>query len=687
MSTAPGAQSEPASQRIEDWLSIEPDGTIIARSGKVEYGQGIRTGFARIVAEELCVPTERVRVVLGETDQVPWDMGTFGSMSTATDGQSLRAAATFARVCLLERASILFGIEIAKLRLNDGSVLTPDERSASYQELTATAPLTGLVPQYAWHDAEGARIQVAHAQLDAATGDIRRLEALDIVLGRPRFSSDVRLPGMLRGRVLRAPFPGARLDFLDAAAARSSGGVAAIVQEGDFVGAVAEREEQAAAAVAALVARWRGDEPLAVNEPVQISLRRDEGVFRELSVGQIHLNAAYHVPHISHAAIGPSAAVADVRPSRVDLYVATQRPFGLREEVSRLLGIPLQSIHVHPQAMGGMFGRGGMNDAAIEAVRLSRGAGRPVLLQWTRAEEFRLSPHRPLLDADVEASLDASGAVRAWRYVSRTNPHTYGSVGAPTHVLAMTSGRNAVPPYSIPSAEVLVQITPGAVRTGALRSLAAAPNVFAIESFVDELAHASGQDPIAFRLRHVGDPRLRRVIEMVRDRSGWESRSLPAGSGLGMACAIYHGTYIAQVAEVSVAPLGVPRLERVWCAVDPGRVIWEDGARNQIEGAIQQAASWTLLERLEYSDHGVTTATWQDYPIATALDAPRQIDVVFLPSGDALSGLGEPGAVPLGAALVNAVFQASRVRHRAIPLPRSADHLARRREAADGNRL
>ena len=278
----------------------------------------------------------------------------------------------------------------------------------------------------------------------------------------------------------------------------------------DFVGVVAQRDQEAIAAIRALRVQW--ERPFAAPEkPYEAVLRRDTGVEAAFAAAPQSFAAEYHIPHISHAPIGPSVAVADVRVDGTDLYVTTQRPFGLREETARLLGVSPESVHVHPQMMSGTYGRGNMGDAAIDAARLSQAVNRPVLVQWTREEEFRSSPHRPILDAEISAALDSEGKIAAWRYRTRTNPHTYGGSGAlPPGILEMTSGRNAIPPYRLGSAEVLLHVAPAPIRTGAFRSLAAAPNVFAIESFMDELAHGSGQDPIAFRLRHIEDERLRR---------------------------------------------------------------------------------------------------------------------------------------------------------------------------------
>ena len=653
----PAPWPERPPEPLEARLAVEPDGTIVVRSGKVEYGQNIRIGFAKIVAGELDVPLDRVRVELGETDRVPWDMGTFGSLSTATDGKSLRMAAAHARALLIERASRRFGVPASELDTRDGRVQARDGRSVAYEELTALEPLTGAVPE-----------TVTGRPPSAPEDAPGRLEALDIVTGRAQYPADVRLPGMLRGHVVHPLVPGSRLAAVDDREARAMPGVVAVVRDGDVVGVVAERDEQAQAAASALGVEWRPPDaaPAGLFDGL---LRNDEGAEEAFAGAAVRLDARYAVPHIAHASIGPSAAVADVREDGADLYVAVQRPFGLRDEAAGLLGLPPDRVHVHPRTMGGMYGRGNMSDAPMDAVRLSRAVRRPVLVQWTRTEEFRLSPHRPILDAELAAALAADGTIAAWRYHERTNPHTYGTGGGPARVIEMTSGRNAVPPYRLGRAVVRLQVVPGAVRTGAFRSLAAAPNVFAIESFIDELAHASQQDPMAFRLRLVDDPRLRRVLEAVGERSGWARRPREAGRGFGVACALYHGTYVAEVAEVVVGPNGQVRVERVWCAVDPGRLVHPDGVRNQIEGGVQQAASWALLEELHHDGSAVTTTSWRDYAIATVRDAPRAIDVVF--TGDltvASTGVGEPGSVPTAAAIANAVFDACGARVRRLPL-------------------
>jgi CO/xanthine dehydrogenase Mo-binding subunit len=292
-----------------------------------------------------------------------------------------------------------------------------------------------------------------------------------------------------------------------------------------------------------------------------------------------------------------------------------------------------------------------------------------VLVQWTREEEFTFAPARPAAMLETKAGLGADGAIVAWRYDEHTNAHGYGFAVDP-RVAPFTSGRNAIPPYRVGQGRITLHIEPTPVRTASFRSLAAAENVFAIESLMDELALAAKADPLAFRLRHIDDPRLRRVVEAVAADARFAEKLAP-GRGRGLGCTIYHGTYCAQVAEVAVAENGTPRLVRFWCAVDPGLVINPDGVRNQIEGGIQQSASWTLLEELGQRDGRITTTGWDTYPIATFGDAPEAIEVRVM--GDETkpaTGVGEPGTVPVAAAIANAIAAAVGARVRELPITR-----------------
>ena len=602
---------------MEERIRVDADGRVTVFSGKVEFGQGIRTAFAKIVAGELGVPIDRITVVLGDTARVPYDRGTFGSRSIAQDGEILRRAAAHARGLLA-----------------DGK------------------PLVGPIP-----DDTGAAATPASGP--------RRLEAPDIVFGRARFVADVRLEGLVRGAVARPPQRGASPASVDDRAARAMPGVVAIVRDGDLVGVVAERQAQATAAAQALEIEWtaprRPDQ-----DTISIPIKEDDGVDAAILGAATHVAATYVMPYISNAPIGPSSAVADVRSDGVTIYAGTQRPFGRRDEAAAALGIAPDQVRVIPMLPSGTYGRNSLSDAAIEAALLSKGCGRPVLLQWSRDEEFAHGPARPACALDIEAATDAAGAFTAWRYDEHTNVHTGGGLDA--RMAPMTSGRNAIPHYRIPQARVTLYVEPTPLRTASFRSLAAAENIFAIESFMDELARAANQEPLAFRLAHVEDDRLRRVYERVAQRSGW-GRHPGERRGLGIAGTIYHGTYIAEVAEVEVDPSGRVRLLRVWAAVDPGVTLNPDGVRNQIEGGIQQSASWTLLEEIRHKGGRIANSGWDTYPIATFRDAPESIDVAVM--GDPTkpsTGVGEPGAVAISAAIGNAVFAATGVRVRQLPI-------------------
>ncbi|HTR53969.1 MAG TPA: molybdopterin cofactor-binding domain-containing protein [Kofleriaceae bacterium] len=641
--------------RLEERLAIEPDGTIVVRSGKVEIGQGIRRSFARLVAAGIGVPVERVRVELGDTATTPWDMGTFGSLSTRTDGALLARAAHFARRQLLDRAARRWNVEPSLLAGENGAVRGPDGRCATYAELAAEAPLTGEI-----RDDEP--LSVPRGPADG-TDDGRA-----IVTGSLRFAGDLRTPGMLHGRVLRPPAHGARLVSLDDRAARAMPSVTAVIRDGDFVGVVAERARTARAGLRALVAEWSDPPPPPQHERTLV-LRDDRDANQALAAAAHAFAAIYELPHVANAPLGPSAALADVRADGATIQAATQRPFGVRDDVARLLGIAPPRARVIAVPAAGSFGRNNSSDAAIDAVRLSRAVGRPVLVQWSRADELHAAPNRPRLSAHVRAGLDANGRFVAWSSDIVTNPHVYfGDLERlPDELVAMTCARNAVPPYRLPAAHVAVKIVPAAIRTAALRSLSAAPNVFAIESAVDELAATARLDPLELRLHNCDHPRLIRVLECVAERSGWARRPRGGGVGLGLACALYNDTYVAQVAEVETSPR--IRVRRAWCALDCGTVVDPDGARNQIEGGIMHALSWALVEQLPHDGPRVTANNWDDYPIARCHDAPDSIDIVFTDDGHTPpTGVGEPGAVPFGAAIANAVAAACGVRRRSEPI-------------------
>ena len=659
----------PPPPRIEERIRIETDGTVSALSGKVDFGQGIRTAFAQIVADELDVDFDQVRVILGDTARSPYDFGTFGSQSVRGEGSNLRNAAAAARAILISRASERLGVDASGLETARGSVRAKSSgRSVSYADLVSSGPIEGLVPE--------GTVTKRPEELRLVGRSVPRREGRDIVTGQPVYVTDVRLPGMLRGAVLRPPHMGAALRSLDDAPARSLPGVVAIVRDGDFVGAVAERYEQALAAIGALRAEW---DPTPPSRGVEhdIELRRDEGVDAALSGASRVAEAAYTLPYLANAPIGPSGAVADVRSDGATIYSGSQRPFGLRAEIAHLLALDESRVQVVPSRSSGTYGRNNNDDAPAEAARLSRAVGRPVLVQWTREDEFAYGTLRPAAYIESTAALGDDGRIAGWRHRVTTHAHILAPVEN-AQVAAFTAGSGALPTYDIAKAEILLRVEKSEVRTSSFRSLAGAENVFAIESLMDELALLAGADPVEFRLRHISDPRFAGVVRLVADRSGWADRHGRAGRGLGFACTVFDHTYIAQVADVSVDDKGKLRIQKLWCAVDAGLVINPDGLRNQVEGAMMQGASFSLMEEVEQRGGRVAARGWDAYPIATFLDAPEIEVIIASDPTHASSGAGEAGIVPIGAAVANAVFAATGIRCRELPLTRDNIEKARR---------
>jgi CO/xanthine dehydrogenase Mo-binding subunit len=496
-------------------------------------------------------------------------------------------------------------------------------------------------------------------------------EARAIAAGRAPYPADVRLPGMLRGHAVHPPHPGSRLRAVDVRAARRMPGVVAVIHEGDFAGVVALRDEQALAAALALNAQWIPAKP-ADRAPAHAVLRSDGGVDPAFAAAPLVFSACYRVPPIAHGPVCASAAVADVRPDGADLYVAARQQPGLRDRIADLLGLMPERVLIHPPMSGSTLDRGDAVGAELDAARLSQAVGKPVLVQWTLAEELALGPQQPLVDCAIEAAGDANGAIAGWRSRIRIHRHSGSDGLAVPDLLEAIPGGNAVPAYRVGAVDVRLELAPAAVASGAFRSAAAASNIFAIESCIDELASAASRDPLEFRLGLIDDPRMCRVLETVRLRSAWDTRPRAPGRGIGVACAVYQGTYVAQVAEVSVGRDDRIQLERVWCTVDAGRPVHPEAARYRIECGIQQAAGWALVERLQAHEGAVFSPNAQDHPIARCTDGPREIDVFFTGSSEhPPTGTGEAGSVPTAAAIANAVFDADGRRLRNLPLNRS----------------
>lgn len=677
--------------RLSRWLRLERDGTVAVFSGKVEIGQGILTALAQIAAEELGVAPERIRMVGADTALSPDEGVTSGSLSIQDSGAALRRACAHARALLLKRAAERLGVPVGDLEAEDGSARAAG-RCVTFWECARPGlfdcDVEEASPPKPWRD----------YRLIGTPAPRRDLP--DKIAGRPGFIQDLVLPGMLHGRVVRPPHGFTGLAALDETEAKSVPGVVAVIRDGAFVGVLAEREEAAITAQQALrsAATWQEGAPLPRDLPAWLREKAiDHRIISEKSDAQAKtreartLAASYSKPYISHASIGPSCALAQFEDGKLTVWSHSQGIFNLRRDLSLALGMAEEAIVVRHAEGAGCYGHNGADDVALDAALLAQAARpRPVRLQWMRDDEFRWAPCGPAMALELKASLDSDGNVIAWQHELWSNGHSSrpGRSDGPALLAAWhlarphqrpsainmplpagAADRNAIPLYDFPNQRVVnhyVRDMP--VRTSALRSLGAYANVFAIESFMDELARAASADPVAFRLRHLRDPRARAVLEAVAARARWDGWKPPEGRGRGVGFAKYKnlGAYCAVVAEVEVSH--EVRVRRLTIAVDVGLVINPDGVRNQIEGGAIQSTSWTLKEEVKLTGRGIAAAGWEDYPILRFSEVPS-VEIELLDRPDLPSvGAGEAAQGPTAAAIANAVENALGVRVRELPL-------------------
>jgi CO/xanthine dehydrogenase Mo-binding subunit len=655
-------------------IRFERDRTVWIASGKVELGQGIITALAQIAAEELDVAFERVRIVPPSTAYSPDEGYTSGSMSIQEGGKGIREACVQARGALLAHAADLLGAPIGELAVEDGTITAKNGGSVTYWECAAEA---GEVPP------AGAGVKPS-GPAKIVGKSAPRIDLPAKVAGKPAYVQDMTLPGMLFARILRPSRPFSYLISLPEEKLEG----ATLVRDGSFVGVLAEREELAIAAAAKLRAKavWR-ETP--VPEDFHGWLRKNvtqRSVLKEVKGSPPpgkSVKASYSKPFIAHASIGPSCAIARLKDGKLEVWTHSQGIFGLRHELSVVLQMKLEDIVVTHAEGAGCYGHNGADDVALDAALLARAAnGRPVKLQWTREDEFAWEPYGPAMALDLEARLDASGSIVSWKHELWSNGHTNrpGRSPKPSLIAARHlekpfdfapaidpalppegAGRNAIPLYDFPDLEVVkhyVRETPR--RASSLRALGAYGNVFAIESFMDELANAAGADPLEFRLKHLKDPRARAVLECLN--MNWNSWSGGENQGRGIGFARYKniGAYCAVLAEVEAGE--VLRVKRLVVAADVGLAVNPDGVANQLEGGAIQATSWTLKE-----EGRVGAISWEDYPILRFSEVPA-VEVHLIKNDLPSLGAGEAAQGPTGAAIANALHDALGVRVRDLPL-------------------
>ncbi len=700
MSMAPPAPNLPvslaANPRLSSWVKFTVEGRVAISPGKVEIGQGIVTALAQIAADELDIEIGRIDMIRASTATSPNEGVTSGSLSIQHSGRALRHVCAEVRQRFLRAASERLGVGAGLLDVADGTISGPGNVRTSYWELSGDVSLD--------HDAVAGTVAKSAIARSMAGQSIQRVDIPDKVFARPRFIHDHALSGLLHGRVLRPDVSGARLIALDEGAARAVSGLIAVVRDGGFAGVVAESEVAAEAALKALRkgATWSAGQPLP-NEGDLAGFLRSQPV--ETTVIDTRIAAApaqatrslrrqYTRPYIAHASIAPSCAMAQWNSDRVHVWTHSQGVYLLRADLSIVLKLPVENIVVEHMEGAGCYGHNAADDVALDAVLLARAAGGlPVRVQWTRHDEMCHAPFGAAMAIEIAADLDADNEIVGWHHAIWSNGHAArpGRATQPallaaseianpyprmisTNPPAANGGggdRNSVPLYDFPAWTITShRLLTMPVRTSALRTLGAQGNVFAIESLLDEIAALRGEDPIAFRLRHLRDERAKDVFRTAARRAGWRPQKQSGiGHGVGFARYKNTGAYCAAIAEIEGTGDDI-RVRRLTLAVDVGEAINPDGVINQIEGGAIQATSWVLKERVRFDLERITSTSWTDYPILTFSEVPAvDVEIIQRPEVEPV-GAGEAAHGPVTAAIANAVFDCLGVRVRDLPMTR-----------------
>ena len=654
-----GFRGEFAPQEIDSWLHIAPDNKITVFTGKVEVGQNIRTSLAQQVAEELRVPLNSITMVMGDTTLTPFDMGTFGSRSTPQMGSQLRKIAASARGLLLDMAARKWQEDRSKLSADNTTITSQSGKKISYGELTSGQKLVKVIAQ----DPTLTAATQWHVAGTAAT----KVDGAAFVTGSHQYTSDISRLQMLTGKVLRPNAFNATLVSLDSHAAEAIPNVH-VIRDGNFVGIVAPDLEQAEKAVSLLQAQWNAPPQPSETELFDYLKKNPEaggsGGFGGRSahtVGSVETgmssatktaSGTYTVAYIAHAPLEPRAAVAEWTEDRLTVWTGTQRPFGVREELASTFHLSLDHVRVIVPDTGAAYGGKHTGDAAVEAARLAKTTGHPVKLVWTREEEFTWAYFRPAGVIEIKSGAKDDGTLVSWEF------HNYNSGPAAIQT-----------PYNVPNQKIEFHATKYPLRQGSYRGLAGTANHFARESHMDELAHAVNMDPLQFRLKNITDSRLRAVFETAATKFGWGKQHPAANHGFGIAGGFEKGGYFATCAEVAVdRSSGEVRIVRVVEAFDCGAVINPNGLRNQISGAIVQGIGGAMFETVHFANGRILNPHFRDYRVPRFRDVP-QIEVELIDRKDAPSmGAGETPIMGLAPAVGNAIFLATGVRLRSMPL-------------------
>jgi isoquinoline 1-oxidoreductase len=645
---------------INAYLRIAPDGRVTCFSGKVELGQGAMTVLAQILAEELDVAYASVDMVLGDTELCPYDMGTFGSMNVRNFGPALRGAGAEAKAILLQMAAEQLQAPAARLRVKDGVVTD-----------TAAA---GKSVTYG-HLVQGKRIErhiegVAAKPVKAYTVVGRaapRKDALEKVTGKAKYSGDFMPAGMLHARLVRPPAHGAKFKDADTSAAEKTG--ARVVRDGETIAVLHERPDLADKALGLVKAQFERPAPTMDDKTIFDHLLKtaaplqNAGSGGDLAEGEktssVMVEETYFNSYVAHAPMETHSATAVVENGKATVWASTQAPFSVRQQVAQAIGIPAQNVRVIASYVGGGFGGKSAAPQAVEAARLAKATGKPVQVVWNRAEEFFYDPFRPAAVVKIRAGLSSAGKIALWDYsvwgAGEREAKTYYDVPN-QRTLSSGGWQGGNPPGMHLSA------------VGPWRAPSVNTHTFARESHMDALAAKAGIDPLEFRLKHLSDARMRRVLEAVAKQFAWKAGKAPSGRGAGIACGIYSNAYAATMAEVAVdKKSGRVQVKRVVSAVDVGMVVNPDGLRQQMEGCITMGLGYALTEEVHFKDGEVLDRNFDSYPIPRFSWLPKLETILIDNPGPAL-GAGEPPIITVGAVIANAIFDAVGVRLRQLPM-------------------
>jgi len=663
-SAEPAAQGRGYPEDINAYLHIAEDGQVTLYSGKIEMGQGVMTSLCQMAAEDLGVNLDSMHIVMGDTDVCPWDMGTFGSLTTRMFGPAVRAAAARARLVLTDLAAERLDLPRASLSVAEGVVyVTADRaRNVSYGALAQGQAITHTVGDEAVLRAVRDFTVMGESPL--------RMDGVEKVTGAAKYAGDIRLPGMLYARILRPPAHGASLTRVDMSGAEAMPDVT-VVNEDGLVAVLCADPEMAGRALGAIHAEFDEPAPLVDTESIfqhlvdsapEPRIAEQEGDLEAGRRGSAQtFEATYYNSYVAHAPIETHTAVAEIRDGKATVWISTQAPFGEQTSIARAIGFEAENVRVITPYVGGGFGGKTGGGQAIEAARLARITGRPVQVAWTRAEEFFYDTFRPAATLKVTSGVDGDGKLTLWDY------QVYGAGARGSDVF-----------YDVPNKSVRVYgewgrgpagMHPFAV--GAWRAPAANSNRFAAEQQIEIMAAAAGIDPLEFRLMNTTDERMLGVLRTIKDASGWESRPGAAGTGRGrgLACGIDAETYVALVAEVTVdSTTGEVTVDRVVCAQDMGVVVTPDGARMQMEGCIAMGLGYVFSEEIRFEGGKILDTNFGTYELARFSQMP-EIETVFV-SNDELApkGGGEPAIINMGAVVANAIFDATGARVYRLPM-------------------